>query len=58
MKNDLGLMSYFLGFQIKQTELGVHLSQKKYIEDVLKQFHMQGCKAIVVPMIQGTNWSI
>lgn len=53
--NDLGLMSYFLGFEIKQNDLGVHLSQKKYIEDVLKQFNMQGCKAISIPMSQGTR---
>lgn len=40
---------------MKQTKMGVHLSQKKYIEDVLKQFNMQSCKAISVPMTLGTK---
>lgn len=31
-------MCYFLGFEIKQTAMGIHVSQKKYTEDVLKQF--------------------
>lgn len=48
--NDIVLMSYFLGLEIKQNEYGIHVSQIKYIEDLLKQFNMQNCKAVSVPM--------
>lgn len=48
--NDLGVMKYFLGFEIQQDHVGIHVSQKKYTEDLLKLFHMQNCKPTNVPM--------
>ncbi|XP_039129017.1 uncharacterized mitochondrial protein AtMg00820-like [Dioscorea cayenensis subsp. rotundata] len=33
---DLGLMKYFLGLEVNQSEKGVHVSQKKYAKDLLK----------------------
>lgn len=54
MKNfemsDLGAMSYFLGLEVRQDQLGIHISQKKYTEDLLKCYHMQGCKAAPTPL--------
>ncbi|EOY32582.1 Uncharacterized protein TCM_040572 [Theobroma cacao] len=47
---DLGLMSYFLGLEINQSADGIKLSQKKYISDVLKGFHMEHCKPAVTPL--------
>ncbi|XP_039137235.1 uncharacterized protein LOC120274764 [Dioscorea cayenensis subsp. rotundata] len=47
---DLGLLSYFLGLEIKQDTLGIHVSQKKYIEDLLKSFNMFNCKPSSTPL--------
>uniref|UniRef100_A0A2N9IDT2 Reverse transcriptase Ty1/copia-type domain-containing protein n=1 Tax=Fagus sylvatica TaxID=28930 RepID=A0A2N9IDT2_FAGSY len=37
---DLGLMKYFLGIQVRQSKGEVFICQEKYIEDLLKKFHM------------------
>ncbi|TXG59678.1 hypothetical protein EZV62_014251 [Acer yangbiense] len=46
----LGLMSYFLGIEVSQTDDGIFLCQKKYVGDVLKKFKMEGCKPILTPV--------
>ncbi|TXG64801.1 hypothetical protein EZV62_011795 [Acer yangbiense] len=46
----LGLMSYFLGIEVSQTDDGIFLCQKKYAGDVLKKFKMEGCKPILTPV--------
>ncbi|XP_039144100.1 uncharacterized mitochondrial protein AtMg00810-like [Dioscorea cayenensis subsp. rotundata] len=53
--NDLGLMKYFLGFEIKQDVYGIHLSQKKYAEELLKIYKMRGCKALSIPISASTK---
>lgn len=53
--SDLGLMKYFLGLEVKHDEVGVHVSQKKYTDDLLRQYNVQGCNANVVPMSQSTK---
>ncbi|XP_039145568.1 uncharacterized mitochondrial protein AtMg00810-like [Dioscorea cayenensis subsp. rotundata] len=52
---DLGLVKYFLGLEVFQNENFVHVSQKKYARDLLKQFNMLGCRAVGVPMHQCTK---
>ena len=47
---DLGLMKYFLGFQVRQSTGEVFICQEKYIEDLLKKFHMAACKPVSTPM--------
>lgn len=47
---DLGLMKYFLGFQVKQSNEGIFIFQEKYAEDLLKKFNMLECKPIDTPM--------
>ena len=37
----LGLLHYFLGLEIKEGIHGVFVSQRKYAEDLLKQFNKQ-----------------
>nr|DAD23353.1 TPA_asm: hypothetical protein HUJ06_024816 [Nelumbo nucifera] len=49
--SDLGLMHYFLGIEINQEEEGNFISQKKYIENLLKKFKMEGCKTVATPLI-------
>ncbi|KAL4016732.1 hypothetical protein IC575_024389 [Cucumis melo] len=41
---DLGLMSYFLGIEIKQGQGEVFICQKKYAKEILKKFKMDECK--------------
>ena len=37
---DLGLMSYFLGIEVSQTDHDIFITQKKYAGDILKGFKM------------------
>ncbi|GKC64051.1 retrovirus-related pol polyprotein from transposon TNT 1-94 [Tanacetum coccineum] len=47
---DLGELRYFLGLEIVQTDAGIFMSQKKYVEDTLQKFNMVGCKTVFTPM--------
>lgn len=47
---DLGLMKYFLGIQVKQYSGEITLCQEKYIDDLLRKFHMENCKPVDTPM--------
>ena len=47
---DLGLMKYFLGFQVRHSKGEAFICQEKYIEDLLKKFHMAACKSMSTPM--------
>lgn len=49
---DLGLMTYFLGIEIKQNENYVFICQKKYAIEILKKFKMEECKVVRTPMNQ------
>ncbi|RVW87111.1 Retrovirus-related Pol polyprotein from transposon TNT 1-94 [Vitis vinifera] len=54
---DLGLMSYFLGMEVKQDHDGVFISQKKYAKEILNKFHMEDCKRTSTPMNQKEKFS-
>lgn len=47
---DLGLMTYFLGLEVRQQENEIFISQRKYAKEILKKFHMESCKATETPM--------
>ena len=49
---DLGLMTYFLGMEVKQSKNEVFICQKKYASEILKKFQMEECKATNTPMNQ------
>jgi hypothetical protein len=49
----MGLLIFFLGFQIKQAKEGTFISQRKYTHDILKKFGMDKAKPIKMPT--GTN---
>jgi hypothetical protein len=46
----IGELTFFLGFQVKQTREGIFISQEKYTKDLLKRFKMDDCKPIKTPM--------
>ncbi|XP_024046566.1 uncharacterized mitochondrial protein AtMg00810-like [Citrus sinensis] len=47
---DLGEFNYFLGLEVTSTVDGLHLSQTKYIGDLLKKAQMVNCKGCPTPM--------
>jgi len=55
---DMGEASYVLGIQIlrdrRKGTLG--LSQKTYIENVLKRYNMQNCNAAPTPIVKGDKF--
>ncbi|KAM1551006.1 hypothetical protein ACFX10_043195 [Malus domestica] len=50
---DLGPLHYFLGMEVTRTTSGFHLSQAKYIRDLLQRTHMADCKPIQTPSSSG-----
>jgi hypothetical protein len=47
---DLGVMHYFLGFEVWQIPQEIFLNQGKYVVEILKRFDMMDCKSISTPM--------
>jgi hypothetical protein len=54
---DNGLMSYFLGIEVKQENDGIFISQKKYMREILKKFKMDSCNAVNTPVATGLKLS-
>lgn len=54
---DLGLMSYFLGMEIKQGKNDIFICQKKYAREILKKFQIEECKGVSTPMNQKEKFS-
>ena len=48
---DLGQLSYFLGIEVKAVNGGLQLSQKRYIEDLLRKTKMDNARPLPTPMI-------
>ncbi|KAK3026409.1 hypothetical protein RJ639_041421 [Escallonia herrerae] len=45
---DIGLMSYYLGIEVKQRDDGIFISQEAYAKEVLKRFNMKNCNPISI----------
>ena len=41
----------FLGMQLKSTKNGLHLSQRRYVADLLRRFNMEDCSGSVTPLV-------
>ena len=54
---DMGLLRYFLGIEVEQSEKGIFISQAKYVNQVLERFNMQECKAAITPTVMGLKLS-
>jgi len=54
---DLGLMSYYLGLEVKKLGEGILISQECYAKDVLKKFKMFDCNPVNTPKESGMKLS-
>lgn len=46
---DLGQLRYFLGIEVSKTSQGLFISQRKYAEDLIKEFGAHKNKALRLP---------
>lgn len=51
--SDLGLMHYFLGYEVAQNSAGIFISQKKYVREILERFQMTNCNSVGTPVELG-----
>jgi hypothetical protein len=54
---DLGPLHYFLGIHVQPWSGGLHLSQTKYVFDLLERMHMAGAKPAKTPLPAGSQLS-
>ncbi|KAL3835707.1 hypothetical protein ACJIZ3_010443 [Penstemon smallii] len=54
---NLGGLHYFLGLECKRTDMGMHISQRKYIFYLLKRANMGNCNPVNSPMAPSTKLS-
>ena len=54
---NIGLMAYYLGIEVKQTEEGIFISQEGYAKEILKKFEMLDCKPVSTPVECGVKLS-
>nr|GEU28863.1 retrovirus-related Pol polyprotein from transposon TNT 1-94 [Tanacetum cinerariifolium] len=50
----MGVLTYFLGFQIKQSKRGILINQEKYVKDLLKKYDING-SSLKTPMVPPNN---
>eukprot|EP00253_Pinus_taeda_P022620 PITA_22620 len=51
---DKGLMHYFIGMEVRQTNGEIFLGQGRHCIEVQRRFRMENCRAMSTPMI--SNW--
>lgn len=56
--NDLEKLSYFLGLEISYLSDGIHLSQRKYICDILSRTNMLSANGVTSPMAASSHLSL
>ncbi|CAJ2633694.1 unnamed protein product [Trifolium pratense] len=54
---DIGLMSYYLGIEVKQEDHGILITQEGYAKEVLKKFKMDDANPVSTPMECGIKLS-
>lgn len=47
--SDLGMLHYFLGIEVVQSDKDIFISQKKYVQDILDRFEMKDCNPASTP---------
>lgn len=51
-------LNYFLGIEAHRTDQGLHLSQWKYILDLLHKYDMMNAKPVTTPMASSPNLTL
>ena len=54
--SNLGKMHQFLGIDIVQPAVGIFMSQKKYVQEILDQFKMKDCNPVSTPAKTSKSW--
>ncbi|KAK2983111.1 hypothetical protein RJ640_013642 [Escallonia rubra] len=54
---DIGLMSYYLGIEVKQRDNGIFISQEGYAKEILKKFKMDDANHVSTPVECGVKLS-
>jgi len=54
---DIGLMSYYLGIEVKQMEKGIFISQGSFARKMVKKFKMNNCKHVSTLVEYGIKFS-
>lgn len=49
---DIGLMSHYLGIEVKQKEDRIFISQESYVREILRKFKMDSYKEIGTPVVK------
>lgn len=47
---DLGMMHYFLVIEVVQSPIGIFISQKKYVQEILNKFPLKNCNSMSTPI--------
>ncbi|KAI9170383.1 hypothetical protein LWI28_027097 [Acer negundo] len=55
---DIGLMNYFLGLEVKQSNTRIFISQEKYVNDLFEKFQMKDCNPVKFPMNTNQKFSL
>lgn len=50
MMKDLGGLRYFLGIEVDRSTQGFFLSQKKYVQDLIKEYGMTKARPLKIPI--------
>nr|GEW79168.1 retrovirus-related Pol polyprotein from transposon TNT 1-94 [Tanacetum cinerariifolium] len=50
-ERDLGKVRYFLGIEVRQSEVGVFICLKRYAQGVLERFNMDKCNSVQNPIV-------
>ena len=54
---DLGLLTYYLGIEVKQSIQGIMIKQEAYARRILEETEMDSCNSVYVPMEFGLHLS-
>ncbi|KAG6525121.1 hypothetical protein ZIOFF_015073 [Zingiber officinale] len=54
---DIGLMSFYLGLEVRQSDDGIFVGQQAYVKKVLDKFNMSNSKPVATPMEAGAKLS-
>ncbi|GKU89839.1 hypothetical protein SLEP1_g3924 [Rubroshorea leprosula] len=52
---NLGLLHYFLGLEVVQSDFGIFVFQKKYVQEVLDRFQMKNCNSVTTLVDKGVK---